>query len=185
MTPYTFDEEYLRRLKAGDSITGAHFVEHFKPLLDVVWRQTGLSRLQADDLTQEVFSRFFKDLHAGKIRQAERIAAYIRAISDTVRLEFYRKIATGGSWKGSTPEQTTTQLTEGLLLEELRRLDESNVGVVNTSDDFVISFASGLSAEQVKGALYALAEYYRACGGVGFETEFELEEALLPELSHV
>jgi hypothetical protein len=53
------------------------------------------------------------------------------------------------------------------------------------SSGFTITFDSTLSPEQIKGALHALADYYRACGGVGFEIEFELEDILVAELVYV
>jgi uncharacterized protein YjbI with pentapeptide repeats len=51
--------------------------------------------------------------------------------------------------------------------------------------DFTITFASSLSPEQIRGTLQALADYYRACGGVGFEIDFELEDVRVGVLSHV
>jgi len=48
-----------------------------------------------------------------------------------------------------------------------------------TEEDFTIAFAPELPPEQVSSTLGALANYYRACGGVGFRVEFEIEEALL------
>lgn len=52
-------------------------------------------------------------------------------------------------------------------------------------DDFTIIFAPELSAEQIKGTLQALADHYRACGGVGFEIDFEVEEVSVRDLAHV
>jgi len=37
--------------------------------------------------------------------------------------------------------------------------------------DFEIAFSPDLSPEQARLALTALADYYRACGGIGFEVE--------------
>ena len=51
--------------------------------------------------------------------------------------------------------------------------------------DFIISFVPELSAAQIKATLQALADYYRACGGVGLKVDFELEEVLRPEPIHV
>ena len=54
-----------------------------------------------------------------------------------------------------------------------------------SSADFTITFAPELSPEQITSTLQLLADYYRVCGGVGFEIDFELEEARAPELAHV
>lgn len=42
-------------------------------------------------------------------------------------------------------------------------------------EDFTVTFSPDLSPEQIAAALSALADYYRACGGVGFKTGFELQ----------
>jgi hypothetical protein len=55
----------------------------------------------------------------------------------------------------------------------------------NSSPELTIAFSAELSPAQINGTLKVLAEYYRACGGIGFEIEFEVEEAYLPELAHV
>jgi hypothetical protein len=51
-------------------------------------------------------------------------------------------------------------------------------------NNFNITFSPEVSPQQVKAILEALADYYRACGGVGFEVEFELEDVLVGELIH-
>jgi hypothetical protein len=43
--------------------------------------------------------------------------------------------------------------------------------------DFEIVFESSFSPEDVSGVLTALADYYRSCGGAGFELNLGLEEA--------
>jgi TIR domain len=72
-----------------------------------------------------------------------------------------------------TPSATTTKLD----------IQSQHYGV--SSADFCISFDPDLSPEQIRSTLQALADYYRACGGVGFEIDFELEEARVPELANV
>jgi transcriptional regulator with XRE-family HTH domain len=61
--------------------------------------------------------------------------------------------------------------------------ERANLGL--RPSDFVISFSSGLTARQVSETLQALANYYRACGGVGFRVDFELEQFLVRELEYV
>lgn len=50
--------------------------------------------------------------------------------------------------------------------------------------DFSIEFDSRFSPDEVKSLLTALADYYRACGGAGFELDFELQEASVREPIH-
>jgi hypothetical protein len=47
--------------------------------------------------------------------------------------------------------------------------------------DFTITFDPTLSPEQIRLTLHALADYYRACGGVGFEVDFAFEEIVVKE----
>jgi Domain of unknown function (DUF4062) len=46
---------------------------------------------------------------------------------------------------------------------------------------FNMVFAPELSADQVKATLAALADYYRACGGVGLQMDFEIADVLVEE----
>lgn len=46
---------------------------------------------------------------------------------------------------------------------------------------FEASFQPDLSEYQIKGAFQALADYYRACGGIGLSVDFEIEEAEVKE----
>lgn len=63
------------------------------------------------------------------------------------------------------------------LLRDLKAVPES--------DDFTVTFAPGLSSDQVRKALDALATYYRICGGVGLQSDFELSDVLVEEPSDV
>jgi ATP-dependent Clp protease ATP-binding subunit ClpC len=51
----------------------------------------------------------------------------------------------------------------------------------NASSDFILTISSDLTPDQIKSTLHALADYYRACGGVGFEIDFQLEDILVGE----
>jgi DNA-binding NtrC family response regulator len=53
----------------------------------------------------------------------------------------------------------------------------SKVGVLD-DNDLSIEFDPSLSPEQIASTLTALANYYRACGGVGLPVEFENQEAI-------
>jgi hypothetical protein len=50
------------------------------------------------------------------------------------------------------------------------------------SSELSITFDPSLSPEQTKATLTALANYYRACGGVGLPAEFENQEAVTEEV---
>jgi hypothetical protein len=46
------------------------------------------------------------------------------------------------------------------------------------SGDIEVIFDDALSADQVLSTLTAMADYYRACGGVGLSAEFEAQECV-------
>lgn len=52
-------------------------------------------------------------------------------------------------------------------------------------ETFEITFSPDLSAVQVKSCLEGLADYYRACGGAGFQSDFELADVLVGEPADV
>lgn len=41
--------------------------------------------------------------------------------------------------------------------------------------DFEIVFSPNISKEEIYKILQALSDYYRACGGVGFQYSFDIE----------
>jgi phage terminase Nu1 subunit (DNA packaging protein) len=60
--------------------------------------------------------------------------------------------------------------------------DPSRLDIV---PDFSITFDETLSPDQAKTTLQALADYYRVCGGVGLEIDFEIEDVRVAEPEHV
>lgn len=72
-------------------------------------------------------------------------------------------------------------------LQNLERASKEHVIdlELDSMPDLTIEFDPSLSPEQITTALRALADYYRACGGVGFKIDFELEEKLVWEPVHV
>jgi len=52
---------------------------------------------------------------------------------------------------------------------------------MSAESDLTIMFSPDCSARQVQATLAALADYYRAGGGVGFEIDFELEDLSVSE----
>jgi len=71
---------------------------------------------------------------------------------------------------------------------ELR--DELQKALLNIAQErfgptFNITFDPELSEEQVRAAFAALSDYYRACGGVGLQVDFEREQVQVGDLLHV
>ena len=81
-------------------------------------------------------------------------------------------------------------LNAGVFLAETSRsvlfaVEFLKVSEPNVHSSFEIAFAPGLTPEQVQRCLTILADYYRACGGVGLETDFDLADVLVEEPANV
>lgn len=90
MQLHSFDESYVERLQAGDFRTQEHFVAYFSELIQLKLRSR-LNSLQAiEDVRQETFTRVFAALRDGKLRQPDRLGAFVNSMCNNVLLEHYR-----------------------------------------------------------------------------------------------
>jgi RNA polymerase sigma-70 factor (ECF subfamily) len=86
----SFDEPYVERLCAGDFRTQEHFVAYFSELIQLKLRSRLHSPQAIEDVRQETFTRVFAALRAGKIRQPDRLGAFVNSMCNNVLLEHYR-----------------------------------------------------------------------------------------------
>jgi RNA polymerase sigma-70 factor (ECF subfamily) len=87
----TFDESYVERLREGDFRTQEHFVAYFSELIQLKLRSRLHSPQAIEDVRQETFARVFAALRSeGKIRQPERLGAFVNSLCNNVLLEYYR-----------------------------------------------------------------------------------------------
>lgn len=86
----SFDESYVERLCAGDFRTQEHFVAYFSELIQLKLRSRLRSPQAIEDVRQETFTRVFVALRGGKIRQPERLGAFVNSMCNNVLLEHYR-----------------------------------------------------------------------------------------------
>jgi RNA polymerase sigma-70 factor, ECF subfamily len=86
-----FDQSYVDRLRAGDFRTQEHFAAYFGALIQVKMRSRRCSREDIDDIRQETLSRVLKALRSESgLREPEKLGAFVNAICNNVRSEFYR-----------------------------------------------------------------------------------------------
>lgn len=90
MDLYTFDDNYVTRLRDGDRWTVDHFVLYFNELLLIKLRGRLRSKQDIDDVRQEVFVRVFRALRAGEIRDGRKLGAYVNSVCNHILLERYR-----------------------------------------------------------------------------------------------
>jgi RNA polymerase sigma-70 factor (ECF subfamily) len=87
----TFDEAYVERLRDGDFRTQEHFVAYFSELIQLKLRSRLHSPQAIEDVRQETFARVFAALRKeGRIRQPERLGAFVNSLCNNVLLEHYR-----------------------------------------------------------------------------------------------
>jgi RNA polymerase sigma-70 factor (ECF subfamily) len=86
----SFDEAYVERLRGGEFRTQEHFVAYFSELLQLKLRSRLHSPQAIEDVRQETFTRVLTALRTGKIRQPERLGAFVNSMCNNVLLEYYR-----------------------------------------------------------------------------------------------
>jgi RNA polymerase sigma-70 factor (ECF subfamily) len=87
---YTFDDEYLRRLGAGDPVTEAHFVAYFGERLRITLRSRGIDSHTIEDVRQETFCRVLVAVRAGNVNNAGGFGAYVYSVCRHVLSESRR-----------------------------------------------------------------------------------------------
>ena len=88
---HKFDEAYLERLCSGDFRTESHFVDYFSELIQLKLRSRVNSPQTIEDLKQETFARVFVKLRSEeRLRQPERLGAFVNSVCNNVLLEHYR-----------------------------------------------------------------------------------------------
>jgi RNA polymerase sigma-70 factor, ECF subfamily len=93
----SFDESYVERLRAGDFRTQEHFVAYFSELIQLKLRSRLHSPQAIEDVRQETFVRVFAALHNDKLRQPDRLGAFVNSMCNNVLLEQYRSSSRNSS----------------------------------------------------------------------------------------
>lgn len=94
---HDFDEFYLERLCSGDFRTESHFVAYFSELIHLKLRSRVSSTHVIEDLRQETFARVLVALRTkDKLKQPNRLGAFVNSVCNNVLLEHYRSFAREG-----------------------------------------------------------------------------------------
>ena len=129
--------------------------------------QRNIPRVKPDAETLS-FEEAFNHLKSTRPKDAEVLEARVFGMQ-------FREIAERQNVSESTVRQRWRSAKEWLARNARLMLLPST----KTDADFKVKFDPELSGAQVKGTLAALADYYRSCGGIGFEVEFGVEESAL------
>ena len=126
---YSFDEDYLRRLREGDFQTEQHFVAYFSQLLLIKIRSRIRLGHIVEDIRQETFVRVLKSVRTeGAIRNPAGLGAFVNSVCNNILQEFYRSTSHESGSEQDLPEvaDQTVDL-DGMLAsrqvrEQVRRI---------------------------------------------------------------
>lgn len=89
MDLFSFDDDYVRRLREGDRETEAHFYAYFRDLLHAKLRRKLRSPQAIEEIRQEVFLRTLARL--GEIQDGRKLGAFVNTTCNHVLMEYYRQ----------------------------------------------------------------------------------------------
>ena len=93
VTYQAFNEDYVKRLIAGDADTERHFVSYFSELLLIKLRRALRTHQAIDDVRQETFLRVFRVLRRKELSSPESLGAFVNGVCNNVLAEFYRSVS--------------------------------------------------------------------------------------------
>ena len=120
---FSFDADYLQRLRDRDFQTEQHFVAYFGKLLLIKLRSRLRSSSAVEDIRQETFVRVLKTLRADAgIRNPERLGAFVNSVCNNVLQEFYRSSARAAPLDENTEDPTDKTIDlDGMLMTKQTR----------------------------------------------------------------
>jgi len=76
---FPFNEDYLRRLIAGEPAVVSHFIRYMRKILTPMLRNRHVEAAVIDEIIQETFARFWQKLRSSErpVRKAESLGAYV------------------------------------------------------------------------------------------------------------
>ncbi|HSY49754.1 MAG TPA: sigma-70 family RNA polymerase sigma factor [Thermoanaerobaculia bacterium] len=113
MELFTFDDDYVRRLRECDRWTEEHFNSYFQQFLQIKLSRRLPSQDAIDDVRQTVFVRVYQALRGpdGGIRDGRKLGAYVNSFCTNVLREYYRT--------GNRTEPLTEKHPEVVDLEDV------------------------------------------------------------------
>ena len=120
---FSFDADYLQRLRDRDFQTEQHFVAYFGKLLLIKLRSRLRSSPAVEDIRQETFVRVMKTLRADAgIRNPERLGAFVNSVCNNVLQEFYRSSARAAPLDENAEDPTDQTIDlDGMLMTKQTR----------------------------------------------------------------
>jgi RNA polymerase sigma-70 factor (ECF subfamily) len=120
----SFDESYVERLRAGDFRTQENFVAYFTELLQLKLRSRLHSPQAIEDVRQETFARVLTALRKDKIRQPDRLGAFVNSMCNNVLLEHYRSSGRDSSIEDEEDQDFPAKTVDMLGAMAARQMEE-------------------------------------------------------------
>ena len=177
MELYSFDDEYLRRLREGDRWTEEHFLSYFQQLLLIKLRGRVRSAQAIDDIRQEVFLRVFRALRSSEgVRDGRKLGAFVNSVCNNVLFESFRASGRTESLSddyAEVPDPTSgidERLVTGETRDQVRRvldkLQQKDAGILRAifleeRDKDEICRAFGVDRNYLRVVLHRAKEKFR------------------------
>jgi RNA polymerase sigma-70 factor (ECF subfamily) len=141
LSPLTFNDEYVRRLREADPEVEQHFIAYFSRLLLLKLRASIRSEELIEDICQCTFLRVFERLRTrGGIDHPERLAAFVLGVSNNVLREMVRKEhRLAPLEEGEDPPDERIDSTGDLVNDERKRLVNRILGELSTKDRGILN----------------------------------------------
>jgi len=120
-----FNEEYLRKLAAGDGEVQQHFTNYFSPLLRIKLRTKLRSPQLMEDVRQETFLRVLQTVRKfNGVQTPERLGAFVNSVCNNVMLECFRTNMRHRQMPEDEPEiiDEAADPTKNVVMQERRKL---------------------------------------------------------------
>ena len=125
MSDFSFDEDYIRKLAAGDRAVEDHFTAHFGTLLRIKLRTKLRSHQMIEDIKQDTFLRVLKSIRReGRLHSPERLGGFVNSVCNNVMMEHFRASNRHQQMPEDAPEVVDEEAdpTRNLVSEERKRM---------------------------------------------------------------
>jgi RNA polymerase sigma-70 factor (ECF subfamily) len=162
---HQFDEEYLRRLAAGDKLVSDHFSVYFGELLSLKLRNRVRSPQLAEDVRQETLARVLLIVRRkGGVEHPERFGAFVNAVANNVLLELSRAEHRHDPLaEGIDPRDPSADLDAALVSGECKRQVREVLAELPAKDRDILRwlFLEGKDRAEISARLAVDEEYLR------------------------
>lgn len=121
MDRYTFDDEYVARLRRRDPETERHFSVYFGERLLLKLRSQPAFAHAAEDLRQVTLLRVLEKVRAGDINHSERLGAFVVGVCNRVVMEEGRKLKRTEPMENAPEPVDARQSADSLLIDDERK----------------------------------------------------------------